>query len=151
MIFNFIFPLGVGILLLQIFPARPSSAAEGQSSSAVPAVKEGAPTSSAALAQEDRIAELERTVATLAEELARTRAELAVPEDEASLTSHHGYGPAASKVYERDRGLSIGGYGEAFYTAGKEVTETRTAEQDAGFRAAQDLAARVVERLLEGL
>ncbi len=42
-------------------------------------------------------------------------------------------------------------YGEAYYTAGQEVTETRTAEQDAGFRAAQDLAVRVVERLLEGL
>lgn len=42
-------------------------------------------------------------------------------------------------------------YGEAFYTAGQQVTETRTAEQDAGFRAAQDLAVRVVTRLLEGL
>jgi hypothetical protein len=42
-------------------------------------------------------------------------------------------------------------YGEAYYTAGQGVTETRTAEQDAGFRAAQDLAVRVVERLLEGL
>lgn len=42
-------------------------------------------------------------------------------------------------------------YGEAYYTAGQEVTETRTAEQEAGFRAAQDLAVRLVERLLEGL
>src|SRR5262245_41124799 len=67
-----------------------------------------------ALSQEDRIAELERTVATLTEELARTRVEVAVPED--SLTSAWGYGPAASKVYSRDRGLSIGGYGEGFYT-----------------------------------
>lgn len=29
--------------------------------------------------------------------------------------SHHGLGPAASKVYQRDQGLSIGGYGEAEY------------------------------------
>jgi opacity protein-like surface antigen len=79
------------------------------------AAAEETPAADAALAQEDRIAELERTVATLAEELARTRAEVAVPE-EASLTSQWGYGPAASKVYERDRGLSLGGYGEAFYT-----------------------------------
>ncbi len=71
--------------------------------------------SDAALSQEDRIAELERTVETLVEELARTRAEVAVPEDSASLSSQWGYGPAASKVYERDRGLSIGGYGEGFY------------------------------------
>lgn len=42
-------------------------------------------------------------------------------------------------------------YGEAYYTAGQEVTETRTAEQGAGFRAAQDLAVRLMERLLEGL
>jgi hypothetical protein len=71
--------------------------------------------SDAALSQEDRIAELERTVETLVEELARTRAEVAVPEDSASLASQWGYGPAASKIYERDRGLSIGGYGEGFY------------------------------------
>ena len=69
----------------------------------------------AALSQEDRIAELERTVQVLSEELARTRAEVAVPEDAASLQSQWGYGPAASKVYERDRGLSIGGYGEGYY------------------------------------
>ncbi len=42
-------------------------------------------------------------------------------------------------------------YGEAYYTAGQEVTETRTAEQEASFRAAQDLAVRVMARLLEGL
>ncbi len=67
-----------------------------------------------ALSQADRIAELERTVAALSEELARTRVGVAVPED--SLTSAWGFGPAASKVYGRDRGLSIGGYGEGFYT-----------------------------------
>jgi hypothetical protein len=70
----------------------------------------------AALSQEDRIAELERTVQVLSEELARTRVDVAVPEDAASLEGQWGYGPAASKVYERDRGLSIGGYGEGFYT-----------------------------------
>jgi hypothetical protein len=66
------------------------------------------------LSQADRIAELERTVQVLSEELARTRVEDAVPED--SLTSAWGFGPAASKVYGSDRGLSIGGYGEGFYT-----------------------------------
>lgn len=70
-----------------------------------------------ALSQEDRIAELERTVQGLTEELARTKVDLAVPEESASLTGQWGYGPAASKVYERDRGLSIGGYGEGFYSA----------------------------------
>ena len=69
-----------------------------------------------ALSQEDRIAELERTVHALTEELARTQVGLAVPEEGASLTSQWGYGPAASKVYERDHGLSIGGYTEGHYT-----------------------------------
>lgn len=41
--------------------------------------------------------------------------------------------------------------GEAFYTTGSDVVATRAAEEEATQRAAQDLAARVVERLLEGL
>ncbi len=67
-----------------------------------------------AIAQEDRIAELERTVAVLADELERTRRELAVPEDQ-SLASKFGIAPAASKIYEIGRGLSVGGYGEGYY------------------------------------
>jgi hypothetical protein len=41
--------------------------------------------------------------------------------------------------------------GEAYYTAGTGVVTTRAAEEEAGLRAAQDLAVRVVTRLLEGL
>ncbi len=67
-----------------------------------------------AKAQDDRIAELERTVAVLVDELDRTRRELAVPED-ARLSSKFGLGPAASKIYDIARGLSIGGYGEGYY------------------------------------
>jgi len=69
----------------------------------------------AALAQEDRIAQLERTVQTLAEELERTRTDIAVPDDPA-LKSVWGLGPAASKVYQVTRGISLGGYGEALYS-----------------------------------
>ncbi len=65
-------------------------------------------------AQEDRIAELERTVAILADELERTRRELAVPEDK-PLSSKYGLAPAASKIYDLASGLSIGGYGEGYY------------------------------------
>ena len=60
------------------------------------------------LAREDRIKELERKVQVLAEELERTRTELAVPE-EPELKSSYGLGPAASKVYDVTRGLSLGG------------------------------------------
>ena len=58
------------------------------------------------LAYEDRIAELERTVGVLAEELERTRREVVLPE-EPELKSKYGMGPAASKVYDLTRGLSI--------------------------------------------
>jgi hypothetical protein len=66
-------------------------------------------------AREDRIAELERKVDVLAEELERARSQSAVPDD-SSLESSWGLGPAASKVYAITRGLSIGGYAEARYT-----------------------------------
>jgi hypothetical protein len=66
------------------------------------------------LSQEDRIAELERTVAVLADELERTRTATAVPE-EPELESIYGLGPAASKIYGVARGLSVGGYGESVY------------------------------------
>jgi hypothetical protein len=41
--------------------------------------------------------------------------------------------------------------GEAFYTTGSDVVGTRSAEEEAAQRAAQDLAARVMMRLIEGL
>jgi hypothetical protein len=68
------------------------------------------------LAERDRIAELERKVEVLAEELERTRTEMAVP-DEPPLEGRFGLGPAASRVYGLTQGLSIGGYAEAKYTA----------------------------------
>ena len=68
----------------------------------------------AELASDDRIAELERKVEILSEELERTRTEMALPE-EPVLESVHGLGPAASKVYGLARGLSLGGYAEARY------------------------------------
>lgn len=67
------------------------------------------------IAREDRIAELERKVDVLVDELERTRTERAVPAGD--LKSIHGMGPGASKVYELGQGLSIGGYAEGVYTA----------------------------------
>ncbi len=65
-------------------------------------------------AQEDRIAELERIVEVLADELDRTRDSMALPEDP-ELIPRYGRGPGASKVYGLAQGLSIGGYGEMVY------------------------------------
>jgi hypothetical protein len=56
--------------------------------------------------------ELERRIDVLAGEIERLKlGESAVEADR----SEHGYGPAASKVYRREQGLSIGGYGELLY------------------------------------
>ncbi len=50
----------------------------------------------------------------LAEEFEKLRTNLTVPE-KAEYKSLYGMGPAASKIYNTQRGLSIGGYGEGFY------------------------------------
>ena len=59
----------------------------------------------------ERIDDLEGKLGVLAEEVGRLESIFAVPE-ELALVSFHGLGPAASKVYKKDGGLSIGGYGE---------------------------------------
>jgi hypothetical protein len=55
--------------------------------------------------------ELERRQGILAREIAALREAIVLPENE-SLRSAYGLGPAASKVYQGNPGLSIGGYGE---------------------------------------
>ena len=55
---------------------------------------------------------LEEKIEVLAEEIADLRSEQAVPDEADPNASFSGLGPAASKVYRRDRGLSIGGYGD---------------------------------------
>ncbi|MBW2395349.1 MAG: hypothetical protein JRG95_13860 [Deltaproteobacteria bacterium] len=66
-------------------------------------------------ARDDRIEDLEQKMGLMIDELSRLRTQVAVPE-ETELKSFYGLGPAASKVYGLERGLSIGGYGEGFYT-----------------------------------
>ena len=64
--------------------------------------------------RDDVIADLVRRVDVLTDEVSTLRTQVAVPE-ETELKSVYGFGPAASKVYGVQRGLSIGGYGEANY------------------------------------
>ena len=59
------------------------------------------------------LAELERRIAALAAELESLKLGDAAVEAE---TSVHGLGPAASKVYQKPKGVSIGGYGELVYS-----------------------------------
>lgn len=80
--------------------------------------------------RDDRIAALERQVQALTEEIARLRTETAVPEEK-PLESKYGLGPAASKVYGNERGVSIGGYGEVIYSNPIDDQGTNVARADA--------------------
>jgi hypothetical protein len=60
----------------------------------------------------DRVAELERKLEVLAQEIEKLRIGEAAADADAGA---FGFGPAASKIYRTERGLSIGGYGELLY------------------------------------
>ena len=59
--------------------------------------------------------ELERRIDLLAAEIEKLRTAGAAGGEE-TLLGEKGLAPAASKVYRQERGVSIGGYGEALYT-----------------------------------
>ena len=63
---------------------------------------------------DERLDTLEGQVKTLAGELSKAVTEAAVPKD-GNWENYYGVGPAAGKVYRKDSGLSIGGYGEVLY------------------------------------
>jgi hypothetical protein len=67
------------------------------------------------------------------EELARLRELLVIPETNSELTSSYGMGPAASKVYGVRQGVSLGGYGEFYFAAPIEDTESTGAVNRADF------------------
>ncbi len=70
-------------------------------------------TKSAAKEKED-IEEVSRKTDILTEAVEKLRTQLVIPE-EPELKSEYGLGPAASKVYHVDKGLSLGGYGQGRY------------------------------------
>ena len=70
----------------------------------------------AAFAQDDleqRMQGLEERQGILATEFERLRSLFVLPE-ESDYKSAYGLGPAASKIYGRERGLSLGGYGQTW-------------------------------------
>jgi hypothetical protein len=69
-----------------------------------------------AVAESSNVKTLERKTDVLSQEVEKLRTNLAIPE-EAKYKSAYGLGPAASKIYQVGKGLSIGGYGEARYQA----------------------------------
>src|SRR5436305_2166679 len=82
----------------------------------------------------ERLAEIERRLDVLAQEIERLR----LGEEVAGATApERGMGPAASKIYRTQRGVSIGGYGELLYDRQQEREED-------GARAHLDLLRGVV-------
>ena len=77
-------------------------------------------------AEEKKVEEVERRQGILTDELRRLREALVLPETR-ELKSVYGLGPAASKVYGIERGLSIAGYGEANF---KNVVSDRGGAHD---------------------
>jgi hypothetical protein len=67
-------------------------------------------------APQGNVKTLERKTDILSQEVEKLRTNLVIPE-ETKYKSQYGLGPAASKVYQVGKGLSIGGYGEANYQA----------------------------------
>jgi hypothetical protein len=72
------------------------------------------PPSNSSVAGND-VKKLERKTDVLSQEVEKLRTNLSIPE-EAKYKSMYGLGPAASKIYQVGKGLSIGGYGEANYS-----------------------------------
>ncbi|MEI7869647.1 MAG: hypothetical protein WCI11_17305 [Candidatus Methylumidiphilus sp.] len=75
----------------------------------------GQPQSAVAAKSLKSESETERKTNILATELEKIKTQLFIP-DKREYKVEYGYGPAASEVYRVNRGLSIGGYGEAVYT-----------------------------------
>ncbi len=74
----------------------------------------------------DDVQKLARKTDVLSQEVEKLRTNLSIPE-EAQYKSAYGLGPAASKVYQVGKGLSIGGYGEANYQA---IVNNETAQKN---------------------
>jgi len=96
------YPVAFGVTCMVLFAASGSGAVDAPASDAN------------ASKLEAEVEELERRLDIVTEELRKLKEEEAVPEGRA-LEGKFGLGPAASKVYSVDRGLSIGGYGEFNY------------------------------------
>ena len=77
------------------------------------AVGLGAVTAFAQDDMEQRMQNLEERQGILATEFQRLQSLFVLPED-ADYKSAYGLGPAASKIYGRERGLSLGGYGQTW-------------------------------------
>lgn len=111
----------VTAIVALVLIAPPAAAAEKSGDERIEALekqveelkKELAAAKGAGTIPADRMAEMERQIGLLAREIEKMR--IGEAAEEPPLSSQHGLGPAASKVYRKDKGVAIGGYGEALY------------------------------------
>jgi hypothetical protein len=105
--------------------AAPAAAASAPAA-ASPAAAAPSPPVSAAPAVTSRDAEQDARIEALTSDITRLKESMVIPETEA-MRSRFGLGPAASKVYGRPVGLSLGGYGEFYLGHALGDDETRKA------------------------
>lgn len=96
----------------------------------IEALKAKSETASAKTTATGDVKTLEHKTDILSQEVEKLRTNLAIPE-EAKYKSMYGLGPAASKIYQVGKGLSIGGYGEVNYQA--QVSDRTGANNNADF------------------
>jgi hypothetical protein len=117
--FTFMSVLASTLALASLAPIQAAEPSLGDLSKAVAELQAEVAQLKAAAAEGARLAELERRIDLLAAELEKARSGGAT-ESSSEATGSQGFGPAASKIYRKDRGVSIGGYGEALYQGGDE-------------------------------
>ena len=92
--------------------SAPADAGKTVASAGTPAASGQTPAASAPVSSKS---DADRKTNVLANEIEKLKTALAIPEKR-EYKSMYGMGPAASQVYMNARGLSIGGYGQMFYT-----------------------------------
>jgi hypothetical protein len=108
---------------------------------AAPPAPAGAAEPAPATAPVPDLAELARRIDLLAAEVEALKLGAAAPQAAAEVERVEGFGPAASKVYAVEQGLSIGGYGEMLYQG---FDSTRDDGADSGRKDELDFVRAIV-------
>jgi hypothetical protein len=110
--FNFTFGLGLAVWLAAAPVVWAQAGAQDDLRKQVELLKAEVARLKEQGAAAERLGELERRIDLLAVELEKSRSG---GEEPAPVKGQPGLGPAASKIYGRSKGVSIGGYGEVIY------------------------------------
>jgi uncharacterized small protein (DUF1192 family) len=106
--------MALALALAEPWGARAQDMSPEEMQKAIAALQAEVARLKADVATGDRLAEIERRVDILAAEIEKSRTGGAT-DTEAPPSGEPGLGPAASKIYGKSKGVSIGGYGEVLY------------------------------------